>query len=70
MTVSGRVIFDPFGRTTQQFYPVTEPLLQQGVFNAAFDTVQPTVTAYDVLDRVTQVCARSSSATCVPSSPR
>jgi len=40
MTVSGRVNFDPFGRTIQQFYPVTETLGQQGVFNATFDTVQ------------------------------
>src|SRR5713101_3509509 len=33
MAVSGRVTFDPFGRTVQQFYPVTEPLGQQGTFN-------------------------------------
>jgi RHS repeat-associated protein len=55
MTVSGHVIFDPLGRTIQQFYPVTEPLGQQGVFNPAFDTVQPTVTTYDILDRPTRI---------------
>ena len=53
MVVSGRVIFDPFGRTVEQFYPVTEPLGQAGTFNPAFDTVQPTRTTFDVLDRVT-----------------
>ena len=55
MVTSGRVIFDPFGRTIQNFYPITEPLGQQGVFNPAFDTVQPTVTAFDILDRPTQI---------------
>src|SRR5262249_29137954 len=55
MTVSGRIIFDPFGRTIQNFYPVTESLGQQGVFNPAFDTVQPTVTAFDILDRPLQI---------------
>jgi YD repeat-containing protein len=53
--VSGRVVFDPLGRTIRQFYPVTEALNQQGSFNPAFDTVQPTVTTFDILDRVTQI---------------
>ena len=55
MIVSGRVTFDPFGRTIEQRYPVTEPLGQAGTFNPTFDLVQPTVTAFDVLDRVTEV---------------
>jgi RHS repeat-associated protein len=49
--VSGRVTFDGFGRPIQQFYPITEPLGQQTVFNPIFDPVQPTVSTYDVLDR-------------------
>jgi RHS repeat-associated protein len=63
MTVSGRVIFDPFGRTIQQFYPVTEPTGQQGTFDTAFDTVQPTVTTYDILDRVTKVTIPDNTTT-------
>lgn len=53
MQVSGHVTFDPFGRTVATSYPVTEPLGTPGVYNAAVDSVRPTTTAYDVLDRVT-----------------
>src|SRR5262249_22006484 len=63
MTVSGRVVFDPFGRTIQQSYPVTEPLGQQGVFNPAFDSVPPTVTTFDVLDRQIRVTIPDSTTT-------
>jgi RHS repeat-associated protein len=63
MVVSGRVIFDAFGRTVEQFYPVTEPLGQAGTFNAAFDTVQPTRTTFDVLDRVTSVVIPDNTTT-------
>ncbi|NJO55353.1 MAG: RHS repeat protein [Rhodospirillales bacterium] len=55
MVVSGRVTFDPFGRTVEQFYPVTEPLGNAGTFNATFDTIQPTRSTFEILDRVTQV---------------
>jgi RHS repeat-associated protein len=55
MTVSGRITFDFLGRTTETYYPITEPLGTPGVFNAAYDSVQPTRTTYDVLDRSTSV---------------
>ena len=46
MSVSGRVVFDQVGRTIGQYYPVTEPkgnaLTGNAVFNAAYDTIQPT----------------------------
>ncbi|MEV0382548.1 SpvB/TcaC N-terminal domain-containing protein [Nonomuraea sp. NPDC050643] len=52
MTVSGRIVFDEFGRAVKQYYPTSEP---KGAANttlaAGFDTVRPTVTDYDVLDR-------------------
>jgi RHS repeat-associated protein len=51
MIVSGRVTFDFAGRTTETFYPVTEPTGTPGVFNPAYDSVQPTRTEYDVMDR-------------------
>src|SRR5262249_12900914 len=63
MAVSGRVIFDPFGRTIRQFYPVTESLGQQGVFNPAFDSVQPTVATFDILDRVIRVTIPDNTTT-------
>lgn len=55
MTVSGRTIFDAFGRTAQQFFQVTEPKgAANTTFNPAFDTEQPTKKTYDVLDRSTR----------------
>lgn len=54
MLVSGRQTFDFVGRTIEQFYPVTELLGTPGTFNAAYDTVQPTRTSYDVLNRPTR----------------
>jgi hypothetical protein len=54
MIVSGRVLFDAFGRTTTQYHPVTEGQGQQGVFNATFNAIAPTRTQFDVLDRELQ----------------
>lgn len=52
MTVSGRAVYDALGRAVQQYYPVTEPKDAANTqLNTAFDTVRPTTTAYDVLDR-------------------
>lgn len=51
MIVSGRVKFDAFGRTTEQFYPLSEGLGTEAVFNNTFNSTPPTVTTYDVLDR-------------------
>lgn len=55
MTVSGRVQFDFAGRVVAQYYPTTEPLGPGNVvFNPAFDSVRPTRTSYDILDRATR----------------
>lgn len=52
MTVSGRLTFDFLGRTTETYYPVTEPKgAANTTFNAAFDPVAPTKASFDVLDR-------------------
>ncbi len=51
MTVSGHVTFDFLGRGIEQYYPITESLGNQGVFNTGVDSIQPTVTVYDVMDR-------------------
>ena len=55
MVVSGRVLFDAFGRTVEAYYPTLEDTGNQGQFNHSFDTVDPTVTTYDVLNRVLTV---------------
>lgn len=54
MTVSGAVTYDAFGRQTAAHYPITEPLGTAGTFNTGVDTVAPSKTTYDVLDRVTK----------------
>ncbi len=55
MIVSGRVTFDAFGRTTESYYPITEPKGTESDFNPVYDGVAPTTTAYDVLDRALAV---------------
>ena len=53
--VSGRTVLDFLGRTIKQFYPVEESLgAAKDAFNTAQDTISPTRTEYDVLDRVTR----------------
>jgi len=51
MVVSGKVTFDFLGRGIEQYYPITEALGKAGVFNTGVDSIQPTVTVYDVMDR-------------------
>ncbi|WP_420209289.1 SpvB/TcaC N-terminal domain-containing protein [Candidatus Electronema sp. JC] len=63
MIVSGRVIFDFVGRVVKQYYPVTENLGKQGIFNPAFDSIQPTETRHDVLDRVLQTTIPDDTST-------
>jgi len=45
------MVFDSLGRTVEQYNPVTEPIGQAGVFNAANDEAYHTTTEFDVLDR-------------------
>lgn len=61
MIVSGRVLFDAFGRTVAQYHPVTEGLGTPGRFNPAFDGIAPTRTAFDVLDRELQTTLPDAS---------
>lgn len=55
MIVSGRITFDAFGRTLESYYPIAEPKGSESVFNANYDNITPSKTAYDVLDRTTTV---------------
>ena len=63
MSVSGRLVYDAFGRAIAQYYPVTEALGNPGVFNEAYDSIAPTRTVYDVLDRSTRVVLPDNTAT-------
>jgi RHS repeat-associated protein len=52
MTVSGRLVFDEFGRTADTYYPTSEAKgAANTTFTPAFDTVRPATTSYDILDR-------------------
>lgn len=55
MIVSGRNIYDAFGRVAKAYYPVTEGTGSKTSFNTSFDSEKPTITAYDVLDRAISV---------------
>lgn len=51
MIVSGRNLYDAFGRVVKSYYPTEESTGKKTTFNAAFDDVKPTTTTYDILDR-------------------
>lgn len=51
MIVSGRLWFDAFGRTTESYYPIREAAGNATLFNPAFNDINSTRMAYDILDR-------------------
>ncbi len=51
MVVSGKVSYDAFGRADSTWYPITEGLNSDSIFNPNIDTQNPSITTYDVLDR-------------------
>ena len=61
--VSGRNVYDAFGRVAKAFYPTTEGTGSKSTFSKSFDNVSPTVTVYDVLDRATSVTLPDNSTT-------
>ena len=63
MIVSGRNVYDAFGRVAKAFYPTTEGIGSKSTFSKSFDNVSPTVTVYDVLDRATSVTLPDNSTT-------
>jgi len=63
MTVSGQVTFDFLGRGIEQYYPITEALGLAGVFNTSVDSIQPTVTVYDVMDRTVSTTIPDATST-------
>ncbi|MCL1937804.1 MAG: type IV secretion protein Rhs, partial [Candidatus Azobacteroides sp.] len=65
MIVSGRILFDAFGRAIHSYYPVAENAGNKTMFNRTFDAVSPTQTQYDVLDRVVKTILPDGSETAV-----
>ncbi|GGB25045.1 SpvB/TcaC N-terminal domain-containing protein [Puia dinghuensis] len=52
MIVSGRLLFDGLGRQQAAYYPTIEDKGSDSVFDAAFDNINPTLTTFDVMNRV------------------
>ncbi|HEY0651751.1 MAG TPA: SpvB/TcaC N-terminal domain-containing protein [Chryseosolibacter sp.] len=63
MAVSGRVFFDAFGRTVKAYYPVTAPTSSISQFVRDLDSIDPTTTTYDVLNRTLTVTMPDKSIT-------
>ncbi|NOQ25414.1 MAG: hypothetical protein GQ564_08625, partial [Bacteroidales bacterium] len=51
MLVSGKVIYDAFGRSIKSYYPVSESKGRIGKFNTNVDKVTPTKVSYDIQNR-------------------
>jgi RHS repeat-associated protein len=52
LVVSGKSMYDAFGRVIKSYQPVFEPLANATIYNATPDSIKPTITGYDVLDRI------------------
>jgi RHS repeat-associated protein len=63
MVVSGRVSYDAFGRVDSTWYPITEDLTSDSIFNPNIDNQPPTTTIYDVQDRNTSVTTPDNKTT-------
>ena len=53
--VSGRIVYDAFGRAIREYHPTKDALGNATVFKPSFDAVAPTRTEYDILDRPIRV---------------
>ena len=62
VVTSGLVVYDSFGRVVEVYHPTVDGDTVTA-FRCAIDTVPPTVTAYDVLDRPVKVTCPDGSVT-------
>ena len=53
--VSGKVIYDAFGRATEAYQPVFEAEGNAANYNISSDNVQPTINQYSVLDSILHI---------------
>ncbi|MDR2009024.1 MAG: hypothetical protein LBQ22_00895, partial [Bacteroidales bacterium] len=49
--VSGKIIYDAFGRPTHKYYPIQNVIYSDSIFNPMIDNISPTIYQYDILDR-------------------
>ena len=61
--VSGKVLYDAFGRVSEVYQPVFESAANPETYNNVTDNIQPASTEYDVLDRILQVVLPDGSNT-------
>ncbi|MCQ2284519.1 MAG: hypothetical protein MJZ57_06430 [Bacteroidales bacterium] len=62
--VTGKVVYDCFGRTLKQFHPFTKPLGAEEVYNDSVTAGTETVTKYDLMDRQIRVTVPGNYTTC------
>lgn len=63
VTVSGRIYYDGLGRAIENYYPILDTLGRDSIFIYTTDTVPPTVTSYDILDRADTIIKPDNSTT-------
>jgi len=61
--VSGKVMYDAFGRIKKAYQPVFETNGDPAAYNSNPDNIQPVSAEYDVLDRMTQITLPDGSVT-------
>lgn len=61
--VSGKVMYDAFGRVTTAYQPVFEVDANPTTYNINPDIIQPALATYDVLDRILQITLPDGSIT-------
>ena len=63
--VSGKVIYDCFGRTTKQYYPFVENLGTESIYNNTYQVDTLTETHYDIMDRQTRIILPTNDSTII-----
>jgi len=61
--VSGKVMYDAFGRVGEAYQPVFESAANPTTYNINPDNIQPALATYDVLDRILQITLPDGSVT-------
>ena len=63
MTVSGKIIYDEFGRAIEEYYPTVCNIADTNIVDENFDNISPTKTEYDQLDRQVKITLPDNSET-------
>jgi RHS repeat-associated protein len=63
MIVAGAVEYDALGREVKEWFPITEELGTLGTYQSSVSPSEPTVTKYDLLDRVERLTEANGAVT-------